>query len=1163
MKKLLILTLALFYFSVAFADTFIVTSNADSGPGTLREAITMANANGNNVVDNINFNITDVSITGRTITLLTSFPDLTSNIIIDASTQPGVKIGVSDSKIRITNPIGVGVDFVFRVIGNGNIEFYGFHFDKINSTFNVSSATAIQLHSVYNIKVGAAGKGNYFTRLAAAIQNTFLPAPGKGMVNGLSFKANIVNLAEDGTAIMPQSFAMAINLMNVKNLEIGGDQPGEGNYMSSIIEYMVVVAMDTLAHMNFGYAKILNNKLGCNYTETAGLSCGCIYLQNSEYYGYTDTTNITVKGNTYNALSYAFSSNMQTFIKISGKKGFIDIKANRIGVTGNSNAVYFSIISTAISIGSCENGIIGGDNAADTNIIAGANYAAIGLGNNKNIRVTKNSLFCNSQGIAAFSTHVTIPKTKIFTITDYFVQGTTTANSTVEVFLTKVCSGCKNGKTYLGNCTADATGNWSFTSPLLLDGAVTATGTSVQGATGEFATPEYEMINFTTKSPTCGQNNGFIHGMHFVSGTKYYWLKLNNNQTDTIFSENVDNAGPGSYKFVVEQGAYCSATYSVYLYDNSPKIYSQYSAIVHPSCGLNNGRIYNHSATGSYNKIIWKDGAGNVAGNTLDLLNAGPGQYKLIILDTTYGCGDSTIFYSLVNQAGPSLNTSNVQVTSASCSNNNGSVTGITALNVTGIAFIQWVDSLNRPVSNTIDLLNIGAGKYRLKFKDGSSCDTLITTFYVVAGTGLINIDVNQKLITASKCILNTGSITQIKVTGGETFTWTNTSTNTVVANTIDVYNLAPGNYILSVSNHFGCALSSPAISVSNTVFVPVAVTAHNLQHAFCALDNGAIRAENFSNTATLYNFRWMDSVSAQSIGNGIAISNLKAGTYLLFATDSNGCEKKIFSATVKNLPLPVFDYTNLQLRDDRCDLGTGSISNIAVTNLTGPSIYTWYNQNNVAVGSGINLQNIAAGTYTLKVTDAGVCNLQSAPFTVVNNNTVLPAPLYDNLVVPRYASASLLIKGAVTGNYLLLPTANASTALQQNSSGNFTVAAINSDTVFYVKQVNGTCYSPTVAVTIKVVDKSYFAIPNAFTPNGDGKNDQLNVRINGYINLVYFKVYNKWGEQVFETRDFATGWDGRYKGALQNTGSYIWIAEGKDFNGNLINDRGMFTLIR
>jgi len=57
--------------------------------------------------------------------------------------------------------------------------------------------------------------------------------------------------------------------------------------------------------------------------------------------------------------------------------------------------------------------------------------------------------------------------------------------------------------------------------------------------------------------------------------------------------------------------------------------------------------------------------------------------------------------------------------------------------------------------------------------------------------------------------------------------------------------------------------------------------------------------------------------------------------------------------------------------------------------------------------------------------------------------------------------------------------------------------------------------------------------VPNAFTPNGDGINDKVFVR--GYgINKMTWRIYNRWGEMVFETIDKGQGWDGTYKGTIQ-----------------------------
>ncbi len=76
-----------------------MTSNADSGPGTLRDAITQSVANGVIVRDSIIFNLADYSVTGRTITLLSPLPVLSSNTAINGASQAGVPIGVSDARI--------------------------------------------------------------------------------------------------------------------------------------------------------------------------------------------------------------------------------------------------------------------------------------------------------------------------------------------------------------------------------------------------------------------------------------------------------------------------------------------------------------------------------------------------------------------------------------------------------------------------------------------------------------------------------------------------------------------------------------------------------------------------------------------------------------------------------------------------------------------------------------------------------------------------------------------------------------------------------------------------------------------------------------------------------------------------------------------------------
>lgn len=86
--------------------------------------------------------------------------------------------------------------------------------------------------------------------------------------------------------------------------------------------------------------------------------------------------------------------------------------------------------------------------------------------------------------------------------------------------------------------------------------------------------------------------------------------------------------------------------------------------------------------------------------------------------------------------------------------------------------------------------------------------------------------------------------------------------------------------------------------------------------------------------------------------------------------------------------------------------------------------------------------------------------------------------------------------------------------------------------------------------------------VPNTFSPNGDGKNDKLWVRGN-YISQLYFAVYNRWGEKVFETNDKNIGWDGYYKSELADPGVFGWYLKATCKAGETTEMKGNVTLIR
>lgn len=127
------------------------------------------------------------------------------------------------------------------------------------------------------------------------------------------------------------------------------------------------------------------------------------------------------------------------------------------------------------------------------------------------------------------------------------------------------------------------------------------------------------------------------------------------------------------------------------------------------------------------------------------------------------------------------------------------------------------------------------------------------------------------------------------------------------------------------------------------------------------------------------------------------------------------------------------------------------------------------------------------------------------------------------------------------------------------SNSGTFLISAI----------VNYTCGIDTFRKTITVSqcdsanNNCYLYLPNAFTPNGDGKNDMFFPTISCSMQQFEFIIFNKWGEEIFKTSNQSEKWDGKYKGSDCNIGDYTYLITYKFPSQKSKVIYGFFTLIR
>lgn len=199
----------------------------------------------------------------------------------------------------------------------------------------------------------------------------------------------------------------------------------------------------------------------------------------------------------------------------------------------------------------------------------------------------------------------------------------------------------------------------------------------------------------------------------------------------------------------------------------------------------------------------------------------------------------------------------------------------------------------------------------------------------------------------------------------------------------------------------------------------------------------------------------------------------------------------------------------------------------------------------------------------TLKVSN-GFCS-DSTTKTISLDNSLTAAFETDALVCPEDAA---VFKNNSIGNNITGYNWNfgdgSTSILQTPDPKKYPVTgAVKNYLVQLIVQNSANCFD-TAAVTIEVLKTCYIAVPNAFTPNGDGLNDYL-YPLNAFkADNLEFNVYNRLGQLVFHSSDWTQKWDGRVNGQPQSTGVFVWTLRYTNHDsGKKIFLKGTSVLIR
>jgi gliding motility-associated-like protein len=181
-----------------------------------------------------------------------------------------------------------------------------------------------------------------------------------------------------------------------------------------------------------------------------------------------------------------------------------------------------------------------------------------------------------------------------------------------------------------------------------------------------------------------------------------------------------------------------------------------------------------------------------------------------------------------------------------------------------------------------------------------------------------------------------------------------------------------------------------------------------------------------------------------------------------------------------------------------------------------------------------------------------------SSPTIPMIVNTQPAVTMMADTIIQPGASATLHadIQGNIASYQWLPPTSldNANVAMP--------VATPDSTTTYLL--IVTTDSGCTASGKVKVDVYSILFMPNAFTPNGDGKNDVFRIPPSIGVNVRSFIIFDRWGERVFSTKNSDTGWDGTLNGLSQPTGVYVWSIEWQDpQTGQWTFSKGTVMLVR
>ncbi len=386
---------------------------------------------------------------------------------------------------------------------------------------------------------------------------------------------------------------------------------------------------------------------------------------------------------------------------------------------------------------------------------------------------------------------------------------------------------------------------------------------------------------------------------------------------------------------------------------------------------------------------------------------------------------------------------------------------------------------------------------------------------------------------------------------------WYNNTNAILGANSNTYMPIASGSYWASLTQN-GCTDTTATVPFTINPLPIVSFT--NTRDTGCVTNNSFV----LSNTTTIssnenidYTWSFGDNTTSNQTSPTKTYSAKGVYNVKLVATSISGCK----DSTSK--PLTILPNVDAAFSwDSICFYKPAVFKNLSTENGSTQVNYSWnFDDGFTSINKNpLAINYLSAGVKNIIFTATAIgceADVQTIAKPVVVND-VKPGIRYPSITVPLGYTKEIYARDSVGIKYNWQPF----NYLSNNRIKAPRFTAVN-DVAYNIIITNEHECITTDTLAIKILNKKGWYLPNAFTPNGDGLNDDVNPYLIGMKGLKRFAIYNRAGQLIFATSKDGEAWDGTYKGEKLSQQAFVWVLEYYDATNNTILEKGTLMLIR